>query len=172
MALTQCKECKHEVASTARKCPNCGVKNPGLKAKNAFLSIIFIVGLISILYTCTSDTPPEKAEVGEASQAPKWYEGGDLHTQNALAWQNATEQNRLASSANIVFIMKKENMLKSSIANNLNTVDDLKPYANELKSALDAAFMKADTEEENIRMFTNQNVSETALLITSMMGWR
>lgn len=29
MALKNCKECGKEVSSSAKKCPHCGVKNPG-----------------------------------------------------------------------------------------------------------------------------------------------
>lgn len=31
MAVTQCKECRHQISTTARTCPNCGAKVPRTK---------------------------------------------------------------------------------------------------------------------------------------------
>ncbi len=31
MAMTACKECKHEISSTAKACPKCGAKMPRTK---------------------------------------------------------------------------------------------------------------------------------------------
>lgn len=42
MALTPCKTCGHQVAPTARVCPGCGVKNPGIRMKHYFYGLAFI----------------------------------------------------------------------------------------------------------------------------------
>src|SRR4051812_34305848 len=45
MALKPCRECKKEVASTARVCPHCGVSNPaatsGTQAVTLILTLLF-----------------------------------------------------------------------------------------------------------------------------------
>jgi uncharacterized OB-fold protein len=33
MAMTECKECGKMVSSSAKKCPHCGVSNPGVSVK-------------------------------------------------------------------------------------------------------------------------------------------
>lgn len=43
MALTTCKECGHQVAMTAKVCPGCGVKDPGVRFKH------YVVGLIAVV---------------------------------------------------------------------------------------------------------------------------
>ncbi|ELY4778454.1 hypothetical protein SM077_000237 [Cronobacter sakazakii] len=49
MALTKCKECKKEVSTSAKTCPHCGVKNPGVTAKQTlggFIVLAVIIGAI------------------------------------------------------------------------------------------------------------------------------
>jgi len=43
MAMKKCKECKHDVSSSAKTCPHCGVANPGRSAKE------FVIGLVVLL---------------------------------------------------------------------------------------------------------------------------
>lgn len=47
MALVQCKECKKEVSTTAKTCPYCGVRNPGIKW-NILHALLGLVGLVFI----------------------------------------------------------------------------------------------------------------------------
>ena len=52
MALTKCKECGKEVSTGAKTCPHCGIKNPGVKGKDAAIGclvMIVIVGLLTVL---------------------------------------------------------------------------------------------------------------------------
>lgn len=46
MAMTKCKECKQEVSTSAKKCPHCGVSNPGLSAKEMAIGTAFVVVLL------------------------------------------------------------------------------------------------------------------------------
>jgi hypothetical protein len=50
MALVNCRECDNLVAKTAKKCPHCGVEEPGLsvkqyKTKNTIITVLCIVGI-------------------------------------------------------------------------------------------------------------------------------
>jgi hypothetical protein len=47
MALVKCKECKKEVSDSAKTCPHCGIKNPGVKW-NIWHSLFGLAGLIFI----------------------------------------------------------------------------------------------------------------------------
>lgn len=58
MAMIKCKECKQEVAHTAKACPHCGAADPamtfGLKVLNFFL-FIGLIGLASFgVVSCIS----------------------------------------------------------------------------------------------------------------------
>ncbi|ECN0101371.1 hypothetical protein [Kluyvera intermedia] len=65
MAMVKCKECKKEISSKAKTCPHCGVKNPGVKASDAFGGFIFLLVLAGIGYWYFSgdDEPATKEPV-------------------------------------------------------------------------------------------------------------
>lgn len=63
MALTQCKECKKEVSTTAKTCPHCGVKDPGFSAKQKLSGcMILIVVVAAIAYFVGDDDEKKTAE--------------------------------------------------------------------------------------------------------------
>jgi hypothetical protein len=55
MALINCKECAKEVSQTAKKCPHCGVANPGVKTGKVLAGIILLAVVFTILMTVFSD---------------------------------------------------------------------------------------------------------------------
>lgn len=61
MALKPCKECKKEVSSTAKFCPHCGVKEPGIGFKERFLGgLVFVIIVIAIVVSCTGGDKEDK----------------------------------------------------------------------------------------------------------------
>lgn len=64
MALTKCKECKKDVATSAKACPHCGVKNPGIGFKqNLGGCLILIVLSVAIgAYMSSGDDKPKETE--------------------------------------------------------------------------------------------------------------
>lgn len=54
MALVKCKECKKEVASSAKVCPHCGVKNPATKTSHALIGLGALVLVIFAAVKCSS----------------------------------------------------------------------------------------------------------------------
>jgi hypothetical protein len=116
----------------------------------------------------TSNSPSSSPGAGSA---PKWYQGGTLHKKSALEWQTASSKDKLATCADFVTAMWQNGDLKPSIANRLSTVDDVRPYAQELVDFLDAAFKPDPDPEQNRKLFTNQTVSSTAAIGMVTMGW-
>jgi hypothetical protein len=60
MALTNCRECGHEISSEAESCPNCGAPNPQKRSKleggcSTVLGIIFITFLVLMVVRACSD---------------------------------------------------------------------------------------------------------------------
>lgn len=47
MALKPCKSCKHQVDTSAKTCPNCGVAKPGVKASEQVVGLIVVVLVIA-----------------------------------------------------------------------------------------------------------------------------
>lgn len=114
-----------------------------------------------------------KADVDEpkALVNQKWYEGGTLYNENALAWQSASEENKLATCADLVAVMYEKKMFVEPINAAVHTVEDFRPLAEELVIGLNGAFKKDPDEEKNKMLYTNQKVNETAVILVTMMGW-
>lgn len=59
MALVKCKECKKEVSDKAKQCPHCGVKEPGVTAKQkaggCLVALIIFAGIVYYFASSDSD---------------------------------------------------------------------------------------------------------------------
>ncbi|MEQ1965826.1 hypothetical protein ABLA30_01940 [Xenorhabdus nematophila] len=105
------------------------------------------------------------------AHAAKWYEDGNLHKSNGIAWQNASEKNKVATCADFIAGMWIDGELTDKISKKIKTVDDIKPYAKFLASQLDDAFAPEPDAKKNEQIFENQTVSSAATMIMSTMGW-
>lgn len=103
--------------------------------------------------------------------ANNWYQGGTLHEANALTWQKSTQQNKLATCADFIAGLYSKDLLAPEISGKMKSVDDFKPYASELVKQLDAAFAPESDPVKNKKMFTNQTVKSTAMMLMIMMKW-
>lgn len=101
----------------------------------------------------------------------EWYEGGSLHNANAIEWQQADDDNKLATAGDLIAAAYQKGMLKSSLTNQISGVDDIRPLAEELMNQLDAAFEPESDPEQNQKMYANQKVNESAAMLLMMMGW-
>lgn len=64
MALTKCKECKKEVSSSARRCPHCGVDDPGITAKGCILvGLAMLIPLAALITFLSNGTPAHENSV-------------------------------------------------------------------------------------------------------------
>lgn len=100
-----------------------------------------------------------------------WYEGGTLNDATALEWQDASYSNKLATCADFVAKMDSDGQFVASVDNDINTIEDIRPYAEDLVTALDGAFAEEDDPERNRQMYANQSVAETAVILMQVMGW-
>ncbi|CAI2121938.1 Uncharacterised protein [Serratia fonticola] len=103
--------------------------------------------------------------------AKNWYQGGTLHEANAIEWQNAKQENKLATSADFIAGIYSKGLLVPEISNKIKSVDDFKPYAVELTNQLDAAFERDPNPAQNKKTFTNQSVKSTAMMLMIVMAW-
>ncbi|MDI3200632.1 hypothetical protein QK324_21695 [Serratia ureilytica] len=103
--------------------------------------------------------------------ANSWYQGGTLHEANALMWQKASQQNKIATCADFIAGLYSKNLLSDDISRKIKSVDDFKPYAAELVKQLDSAFKPEPKKSENEKMFANQTVKSTAMMLMIMMKW-
>lgn len=106
-----------------------------------------------------------------AAQADAWYEGGTLHQANALQWQKASEADKLATCSDLVAVIYKNKSFKPELQQTIKSVDDFRPLAEELVKALNAAFKEDPDTKNNAKIFTNQKVPDTAVMLMMLMGW-
>lgn len=103
--------------------------------------------------------------------AENWYAGGTLHEANALTWQTATPENKLATCADFIAGVYSKELLAPEINRKIKSVNDFKPYASELAKQLDDAFTPESDPIQNKEIFTNQSVKSTAMMLMIMMKW-
>lgn len=68
MAMTTCKECKAEVSKKAKKCPKCGVDNPGVTVKDYLLGGVASVIIVAALMAFFSDDEAAEEPAAETAQ--------------------------------------------------------------------------------------------------------
>ena len=66
-----------------------------------------------------------------------WREGNTLHGVNGYAWLEASETDKLATVAEILSGTYEQGLLNPEIMSDVNEIDDLRPYAEELVSQTD-----------------------------------
>ncbi|VFQ43482.1 hypothetical protein [Desulfoluna butyratoxydans] len=108
-----------------------------------------------------TSTPTQKA----------WYSGGSLHQASALSWQDADYADKLATSADFIATLWNGKRFNPTVHNKIQSVDDIKPFAKELVVFLDKATEKNPDAEQNKKVYTNQKVSDMAVMGMMMMGW-
>ena len=141
--------------------------------KHCLSTIALLVMIVLALGSEDSGTQGtnRRPRTSPSTSASKWYSGGTLHKKSALDWQIASSQDKLATCADFVTGMWQNGNLKPSIANSLSTVDDVRPYAQELVDFLDAAFKPDPNPEQNSYLFASQTVSSFAAMGMVIMGW-
>lgn len=69
MALKPCKSCKHNVDTTAKKCPSCGVKNPGVTLGQQVFGVVVLLVIIAVAVSMCSGGNKDKPAEKTATQA-------------------------------------------------------------------------------------------------------
>lgn len=103
-----------------------------------------------------------RAEEEPKPDVPKWYEGGTLGGADAATWKVATQENKLATCADMLASLWIGKKLKPDFAAKIQSVDDLKGPAGQLVIALDKA-LSGDAGA--------LNVATSAAMLMAMMGW-
>lgn len=85
MAMTECKECKKEVSTSAKKCPHCGVSHPAVTGKQQFFGLVILAIIVAVGFSmCSSgDSEPEAPKVDDATCKKDLKCWGDRHNISA-----------------------------------------------------------------------------------------
>lgn len=157
MALIRCAECKARMSDKASACPKCGAplevseKKQKARISNGCgcLIICLVVGVIFAAAASTNksnalgSTAPRQPSPPE-NPAKAWYSGGTLHSAKMSEWSRASYPNRLATSADFVAkILETEGIA-------IPSVDQLKPLAQNLETAITTAHVEGVTDNEKV----------------------
>lgn len=102
MALTNCKECGHQISKTAAQCPNCGAKTKEMGALSLIGIALLTIIILSTIFggTNSSSTSTNSAEQAAAEQ---------VRISSLPPEQQAVERERLEKAA----LEKQEQHLQS-----------------------------------------------------------
>jgi hypothetical protein len=128
--------------------------------------------LASFLPGYTVDDASFNENNDSISSKLKWYEGGTLHSNSASIWELASFKDKLATCADFIITLWQYDKLKQSLANDVESIDDLKPLATELVYEIDNFLNIHLKNEKNIKIWQRFNISATAELIINKKGWR
>lgn len=132
MAMTKCKECKQEVSDKAKTCPHCGVKNPGIGAKETAGGCLVIIVLASLIGYCSyqGEEPAPKSAYNSA-------------TDNAIT-------NRLIEQTTPPY-QQRVNAYEQAIANGQINSTSIKQFRSDDKAALDSIAKSIDENCVNVQ---------------------
>jgi hypothetical protein len=96
-----------------------------------------------------------------------WLHDGKLHFSTALEWQQASFQNKRATSADFLLALEEQGRLAIDISDN----ERLKVHSEELTKKLNNQFRIFGPAVENTSKYENKTVSEAVVVIASENGW-
>lgn len=103
---------------------------------------------------CAIEQEWRKKITEKSSAQPKWYEGGTLHKKKGIDWRQASEQERLATSANIAVEILEDRV---------DDVTELKLMANNMSSCLSDASANSEADQ--------WQVARLAAICAIALGW-
>ncbi|BFT30580.1 hypothetical protein D210916BOD24_17560 [Alteromonas sp. D210916BOD_24] len=95
-----------------------------------------------------------------------WRKDGKLHFSTALEWQQASFQNKRATSSDFLLALHKQGLLNIDISDN----EKLKMHSEALTTMLNQYFEMIGPAVENTKKYENKRVSDAVVLITSQNG--
>lgn len=158
------------VASSSNQVPH----KKGNKLKYG-LAIFVVLMIIGALFDEPKTTKTAQKNESTQTEQPKqqdeksWYNKAEpIVDENAIAWQNASNDTKVATAAEIAARIWTQKKFTPEIQNKIKTIDDLKPITEHLVQSLNTAFEKQDNAKENTSMYTNQKILDTSVMLLSM----
>jgi hypothetical protein len=98
-----------------------------------------IISLLMLLTACSKSERPQ-ATTSPPPPNKQWYQGGTLHNTTIAEWKVATQENRLATSADMIAATLKNE------GKQLSSINELFPLASALERCVSEA---GDSEQAN-----------------------
>ncbi|QDU97459.1 hypothetical protein [Lignipirellula cremea] len=104
--------------------------------------------------------------------AKLWYGHGSLHQKTALDWQQASVDDKLGTCADLLALTWMQKDLMPSIQEKIRSVNDLRPYAEELVAYVDQATVRLPDEAANRAKFGDMQVMMIVARGMEEKNWR
>lgn len=134
---------------------------------------ISLLGLLLFLILAVGSVDDSGSDSDSYKRTPAnrhWYEGGTLHKARIRDWMRADYRNKLATCADFVAAQWQSENLKPSLQANIKTVDDIRPYAEELVTYIDVATAPEPGTNYEYAI-ANWRVARMATVGMKTMGW-
>ncbi len=139
--------------------------------KNKSRHAASLLGLLLFLILAVGSVDDSGSDSYKRTPANRhWYEGGTLHKARIRDWMRADYRNKLATCADFVAAQWQSENLKPSLQAKIKTVDDIRPYAEELVIYIDVATAPEPGTNYEYAI-ANWTVAEMATMGMMMMGW-
>jgi len=119
----------------------------------------------------TSNKKAKKKSTGTQKKSEVEDQQKDKQKGNALLWQEAGYDVKLATCNALTAAMWKQKMFKPEIQRQILSTEELKVYSVALLKALDKAFLKDPDPVRNRRMFEGERIEPTAVRLAQLLGW-
>lgn len=100
-----------------------------------------------------------------------WYEGGTLHAKTGRDWRAASYHNKLATCTDFIAMMWQKKKLEPSMQERIKSIEDIRPFANQLVAALNTTFTDKRVNNELDDVIGGQKISSCAVIYFVTMGW-
>jgi uncharacterized protein YgiM (DUF1202 family) len=114
---------------------------------------------------------PDSRKRPTSTRGTPWYQGGTLHNANALEWQRASHANKLATCADFITKKWKGKDLLPQMTWEIRSVDDIRPFAEELVVFIDDAVAPANGSGAERKRLAGTKVADLASSGMFLMGW-
>jgi uncharacterized protein YgiM (DUF1202 family) len=114
---------------------------------------------------------PDSRKRPTSTRGAPWYRGGTLHKANALEWHGASHANKLATCADFITRKWKGKELLPQMTWEIRSVDDIRPFAEELVTFIDDAVAPANGAPADRKLMADTKVADLASSGMFLLGW-
>lgn len=165
MDLQQCPACGDEVDAGLENCPSCGVS---LRRQLSGRAIGYL-SFAAFLVICSGLAVGVYVWSALTNNEPQWFEVGNLADKTALDWQQATNENKLASCATLIRNTRDAGEFNEAITEMVDF--QLYPMSAQLMLSMDSEFKKDPDPEVNQRIYKDVLIATRAAAIMAKKDW-
>lgn len=128
------------------------------RSQIGLLITVVVGGLLIVGYRYKDQLAGDPSPPPVRADGSQWFEGGTLQDASVLEWQQASEENKLATCADIIVAQLQSGGLVPDIAARAQNSDSLYPLAKELMECLDSGLEPLPDPNENRAKYQDEQL--------------